>query len=39
MQRALIFANSDGSGEPVYKTAQPLLFADTIYMYDKDPES
>ena len=39
VQRALIiFANSGGSGEPVYinKTAQTSLFAHTIY--DKDPE-
>ena len=38
VQRALIiFANSDGSGEPVYKTAQPSMVAHTIY--DKDPTS
>ena len=37
VQRVLIVANSDGSGGPVYKTAQPSLFADNIY--DKDPES
>ena len=32
VQRVLIVANSDGSGGPVYKSAQPSLFADTIYM-------
>ena len=37
LQRALIiFANSDSSREPVYKTAQPSLLAHTIY--DKDQE-
>ena len=39
VQRAFVlFANSDGSGEPIYtcKTAQPWLLASTVY--DKHPE-